>query len=119
MQDLKALAEKDPEFFKYLQENDAELLNFDEKSGPLMGDVEMDDDEEDADEDSDEEDESEKKGKGKGKESKKDKKLAAKEKKKDQVLTKEMLKTWQKHILEVSDRGVLTNSRFYFIPRFD
>ncbi|GAA5879968.1 hypothetical protein JCM16303_004418 [Sporobolomyces ruberrimus] len=100
MQDLKALAEKDPEFFKYLQENDAELLNFDEKSGPLMGDVEMDNDEEDEDEDSDEEDESEKKGKGKGKESKKEKKLAAKEKKKDQVLTKEMLKTWQKHILE-------------------
>lgn len=28
--DLKALAEKDPEFFKYLQENDAELLDFED-----------------------------------------------------------------------------------------
>ena len=28
VEDLKALALKDPEFFKYLQENDAELLDF-------------------------------------------------------------------------------------------
>lgn len=31
-QELKALAEKDPEFYKYLQENDTDLLDFAEKS---------------------------------------------------------------------------------------
>ncbi|GAA5870451.1 hypothetical protein JCM8547_004035 [Rhodosporidiobolus lusitaniae] len=85
--DLQALAEKDPEFFKYLQENDAELLNFNGAD-----DVEMSEDE-------DEEDESEEEGakkskKGKGKEVKKEKK------RKDNVLTKEILKGWQKSILE-------------------
>lgn len=33
MDDLKALSKKDPEFFKYLQENDAELLDFAENAG--------------------------------------------------------------------------------------
>lgn len=96
MADLKALAEKDPEFFKYLQENDAELLNFDENTN--AGDVEMGEgeDDEDSEEDSEGEDDTRsKKGKGKAKETKK-----KAPKKKDQVLTKELLKTWQKHILE-------------------
>ena len=31
--DLDALAEKDPEFYKYLKENDAELLDFDDDDG--------------------------------------------------------------------------------------
>ena len=33
-EDLDALAEKDPEFYKYLKENDAELLNFNEDTDP-------------------------------------------------------------------------------------
>jgi len=101
MQDLKALAEKDPEFFKYLQENDAELLNF-EGNTNVEEDEEMSDDEEMEEEEDDSEDEGEKKkGKGKEKEKKKGKK-EKQPKKKDQVLTKELLKTWQKNVLEVS-----------------
>lgn len=99
MQDLKALAEKDPEFFKYLQENDAELLNF-EGNTNVEEDEEMSDDEEMEEENSEDEGEK-KKGKGKEKEKKKGKK-EKQPKKKDQVLTKELLKTWQKNVLEVS-----------------
>ncbi|GAA6013271.1 hypothetical protein JCM10207_000838 [Rhodosporidiobolus poonsookiae] len=89
MADLRALAEKDPDFFKYLQENDAELLNFDADGDAAMGDSEDDDEEE---EDSEEEEEKPKKGKGKEKEVKKQRKA--------NVLTKEILRSWQKSILE-------------------
>jgi len=96
VEDLKSLALKDPEFFKYLQENDPELLD-------VGGDgaVESEDEAsegEDSEGDSDEEmDDGEKKGKkGKGKEKEKVVKATP-------ILTKEVLKGWQKSILEVCD----------------
>ncbi|KAL5478855.1 NOC2 [Sanghuangporus weigelae] len=70
--ELEKLAKQDPEFFKYLQENDRELLDFDVMED---GDEEMDDD--DAVEGDDDDDEM-----------------------KAPTLTKEILKRWQKAILE-------------------
>ena len=46
LQELSKLAEKDPEFFKYLQENDNELLDFDpdaDLSNPEDEDIPMED----------------------------------------------------------------------------
>lgn len=98
--DLKALALKDPEFFKYLQENDQELLDCggdDDSIGEDDEDEEMagpDDDDED-DEDSEDEGASKKSKKGKGKAK------AEVVVKKTPVLTKEILKTWQTSLLKV------------------
>lgn len=96
MEDLKALALKDPEFYKYLQENDAELLGFDgEAAVESEGEMSEDGEDDDEDDDDDSEDEEELKGKkGKGKE--------LRPRKATPILTKEIIKTWQKSILEVS-----------------
>ncbi|GJE99145.1 Noc2 domain-containing protein [Phanerochaete sordida] len=72
LQELSKLAEKDPEFFKYLQENDKELLDFD----PSAMQADDEEDEDGAEEDEDEEMVS------------------------VPTLTKNILQKWQKAILE-------------------
>lgn len=89
MVDMQALAEKDPAFYKFLQENDPDLLKF---NADAAGDVDMSDEsEEDEDEEA-----------GSKKKSKKAKKAKdVKGKGKENILTKEVLREWQKAILEV------------------
>ncbi|KAL5520417.1 hypothetical protein ACEPAG_9641 [Sanghuangporus baumii] len=70
--ELDKLAEQDPEFFKYLQENDRELLDFD-----VMEDEDEEMDDEEVVEGNDDDDEM-----------------------KAPTLTKEILRRWQKAILE-------------------
>jgi hypothetical protein len=71
--ELSKLAEKDPEFYKYLQENDQELLNFNPGAIPAESS-----DDEGGDEDVDMEEEEQ-----------------------VPVLTKDHLKQWQKSLLQV------------------
>ena len=83
-------------FFKYLQENDAELLDFDGEGSAAEDSVAGEDASEDGESESDVEmEETGKKGKGKAKEVKV---------KAVPVLTKEILRSWQKGILEVRYR---------------
>jgi nucleolar complex protein 2 len=76
MLELAQLAEKDPEFYKYLQDNDRELLEF----TTTQDGGEMDDEDDVMDEDDNEEEIGEELP----------------------VLTTGILKTWQKALLEVN-----------------
>lgn len=77
MLELSKLAEKDPEFYKYLQENDKELLSFD----PDIAELQSDEDGSGSDHDVEMSD-------------------------KIPVLTQQLLRTWQKNLLEVRTKLV-------------
>jgi len=87
--ELSKLAEKDPEFYKYLQENDQELLNF---NPTAIHDAESSDDEgEDEDVDMEEEEQV-------------------------PVLTKDHLKQWQKSLLQVRSLSVKSINYLTKVP---
>jgi hypothetical protein len=87
MLELSKLAEKDPEFFRYLQENDRELLDFNMEGGG--------DDDDDVSDNADE--------------------AAGPEGDQLPSLTEKILRSWQKSLLEVgaaSSTHISNTSRF-------
>jgi nucleolar complex protein 2 len=90
--ELAALAEKDPEFYKYLQQNDQELLNFSISSVPI-GDATSDD--EDGGFDIGRKDENED--------------MEDNENERTLVLTSAILRDWQRAILAVSDESGISH----------
>jgi nucleolar complex protein 2 len=96
---MKDLEKKDPEFFKYLKENDEDLLEFGKGKSKVVeeegSDVEMESDAEDQDEDEEEEEEEEKKT----------------------SVTVKMVRQWQEGMIKVSPSQVLP-SLPSFLPSF-
>ncbi|KAG0150616.1 hypothetical protein CROQUDRAFT_668499 [Cronartium quercuum f. sp. fusiforme G11] len=89
--DIKSLKEKDPEFYKYLEENDRDLLDFD----PNEMDVDEDHDtgsEKDDDDQSDDDS---------------DKQSASSNSPASVVVTRELLRSWQKSIIETKSMRAL------------